>query len=171
VAGTLDIRPGHSVLEVGFGGGAAIPTTLAALAGDGMLCAVDLSADMAVLAAVRLQPVIDEGALVLACGDVGALPLQSEAFDRAYAMHCHMYWPSPAAGISEMHRVLRPNGRILLAMDIVSGVRLIRWFGRAYKPAGPDRLVELLEAAGFAEVATTKLTGGTVAVLGTRGCA
>ena len=53
-------------------------------------------------------------------------------------------------------------------MDVVSGVRLIRWFGRDYEPAGPDRLVELLEAAGFADVATTKLTGGTVAVLGTR---
>jgi predicted methyltransferase len=54
-------------------------------------------------------------------------------------------------------------------MDIVSGVRLVRWFGRDYKPAGPARLAEELRAAGFAEVETRRLTGGVVAVLGRHG--
>lgn len=164
----LDVRPGHRVLEVGFGGGAAIRTTLGALAGEGSLCAIDLSADMAVLAADRFHRVIGEGALVLACGDVEALPLRSSTFDRAYAMHSHMYWPSPLAGIREVHRVLRPEGRVLLAMDVISGLRLIRWFGRGYQPATPARLVDLFGAAGFSDIATTRLTGGVVAVSGTR---
>ncbi len=164
----LDMHAGHSVLEVGFGGGAAIPTTLDAVGDDGMLCAVDLSADMAVLAGRNFRTAVDAGALFLACADVEALPLQSAAFDRAYAFHSHMYWPSPLAGIREMHRVLRPGGRLLLAMDVVSGMRLIEWFGRAYEPAGPDRLVELFRDAGFVEATTTKLTAGVIGVLGTR---
>jgi SAM-dependent methyltransferase len=124
---------------------------------------------MAVIAAKRFRAAVEAGALVLACADVAALPLQSAVFDRAYALHSHLYWPSPLAGIREIHRVLRPEGRILLAMDVVSGIRLIQWFGRGYQPAGPDRLVELFGEAGFTDVTTARLTSGVIAVLGTRG--
>src|SRR6266498_4470088 len=55
VADALDVRTGHRVLEIGFGGGAAVPAMLGALRGDGQLCAVDLSPDMAVLAASRFR--------------------------------------------------------------------------------------------------------------------
>ena len=55
VAGALEVRPGQRVLEIGFGGGAAFPATLSALDGDGQLCAVDLSPDMAILAARRFR--------------------------------------------------------------------------------------------------------------------
>jgi ubiquinone/menaquinone biosynthesis C-methylase UbiE len=123
---------------------------------------------MAVLAARRFRTAVEAGALALACADVAALPLQSSEFDRAYALHSHMYRPSPLAGIREIHRLLRPEGRILLAMDVVSGIRLIQWFGRAYQPAGPERLVELFAEAGFTDVTTTRLTSGVVAVIGTR---
>jgi ubiquinone/menaquinone biosynthesis C-methylase UbiE len=156
------------VLEVGFGGGAAVPATLGALGGDGQLCAVDLSPDMAGLAARRFRTETEAGTLVLLSADVGALPIKSDVFDRAYALHSHMYWPSLLAGIREIHRVLRPQGRILLAMDVVSGIRLIQWFGRAYQPAGPDRLVELFGEAGFTDVTTARLTSSVVAVVATR---
>jgi len=168
VADALGVRPGHRVLEVGFGGGAAIPTTMAALDGDGMLCGVDLSADMARLAAGRFRNSAGDVTPLFACADVERLPLKSQSFDRAYAMHSHLYWPSPLTGIREMHRVLRRDGRILLGMDVVSGVRLVRWFGRGYKPPDPPALEELLRTAGFADVSSRTLTGGIVAVVGTR---
>jgi SAM-dependent methyltransferase len=168
VASALDVRRGHRVLEVGFGGGAAMPTTMAALKGNGVLCGVDLSADMARLVAERFRGTPGDVTPVLACGDVERLPLRSQTFDRAYAMHSHLYWPSPLTGIREMHRVLRPGGRMLLGMDVVSGVRLVRWFGRGYKPPYPDDLQELLCQAGYVDVSSRKLTGGVVAVVGTR---
>lgn len=168
VASALDVRPGHQLLEVGFGGGAAIPTTLGALGGSGLLCGVDLSPDMVVLAARRFSTGYGSTPLVLANADVAALPLKSATFDRAYALHSHIYWPSPLDGLREIHRVLKPTGRVLLAMDVVSGIRLIQWFGRGYQPAGPDRLVAMFEDAGFRGVGSTRLTGGVVAVLGTR---
>jgi ubiquinone/menaquinone biosynthesis C-methylase UbiE len=168
VASALDVRSGHRVLEVGFGGGAAMPTTMAAIDENGMLCGVDLSADMARLVAERFRSTPGDVTPLLACGDVERLPLRSETFDRAYAMHSHLYWPSPLAGIREIHRVVRRQGRILLGMDVVSGVRLVRWFGRGYKPPDPHDLQELLRQAGLVEVSSRKLTGGVVAVVGTR---
>jgi len=168
VAGALEVRPGQRVLEIGFGGGAAVPATLRALEGEGHLCAVDLSPDMVVLAAKRFRTAVEDRTLLLANGDVAALPLESGVFDSAYALHSHMYWPSPLTGVREIHRVLRPGGRVLLGMDVVSGIRLIQWFGRGYEPVGPDRLAELFQEADFTDVTTSRLTGGVVAVLGTR---
>jgi len=168
VPGALDVRPGQRVLEIGFGGGAALRSTLHTLQGNGQLCAVDLSPDMAVLAARRFRTEVEDRTLLVASADVAALPLESEVFDRAYALHSHMYWPSLLTGIREVHRVLRPGGRVLLGMDVVAGVRLIQWFGRGYQPAGPDRLAEVFQEAGFTDVSPFRLTAGVVAVLGTR---
>jgi SAM-dependent methyltransferase len=168
VASALDIRPRHHVLEVGFGGGSAIPTTSAALGGRGRFVGIDLSPDMTRLAAARFERTASEPRLVFACGDAAHLPLVSGTFDRAYAMHSHLYWPSPLDGVREMRRVLRPGGRILLGMDVVSGVRLIRWFGRGYDPADPDRLAPLFQEAGFEALTRLKLSGRVVAVIGTR---
>ena len=168
VASALDVRPGSHVLEIGFGGGAALPTTAAALDGRGLLVGIDLSPDMARLAAARFGRAGAELRPVFGCGDAARLPLPSGAFDHAYAMHSHLYWPSPLDGIREMWRVLRPSGQILLGMDVVTGFRLIRWFGRRYDPADPDRLESLLSQAGFDGVTRLTLTGGVVAVVGTR---
>ena len=168
VAAALAIRPGHRVLEVGFGGGAAFPTTLGALDSVGMLCGIDLSSDMATVARRRFRAAVEAKLLIMACADVGALPLVAETFDAAYALHSHLYWPSPLAGIRELHRVLQPGGQLLLAMDLASGVRLVRWFGRGYEPAMPDRLAEMYREAGFFEVRTVELTRGVVSVIGTR---
>ena len=129
---------------------------------------MDLSADMARLAAHRFAGTIEGVTVSFACGDVVALPLRNETFNCAYAMHSHLYWPSPAAGIREVHRVLRPGGRILLGMDVVSGVRLVKWFGRDYEPLPPARLSKLLGECGFVDVATQHLTRGVVSVVGVR---
>ena len=145
-----------------------MPTTMAALDGNGVLCGIDLSADMARLVAERFRDIPGDVTPLLACGDVERLPLRSQTFDRAYAMHSHLYWPTPLAGIREIHRVIRRRGRILLGMDVVSGVRLVRWFGRGYTPAAPGALQDLLRQAGFVDVSSHKLTGGVVAVVGTR---
>jgi arsenite methyltransferase len=167
VAAALDVRRGHRVLEVGFGGGAAIPTTASALGGDGLLCGVDLSADMARLAnrfrdaGLGITP-------VFTCGNAEALPVKSSSFDRAYAMHSHLFWTRPLDGIRELHRVLRPGGRALLGLDARTGLHLARRFGRGYDPVDERELPRLLAEAGFVDVVTRKLSGGTVAVVGTR---
>ena len=168
VAEVLAVCPGDRVLEVGFGGGAAIPTTLRTLDGKGWLCGVDLSTDMAVLAHQTFSASVDARMLALTSGDVAALPLRGEAFDCAYAVHSHLYWPSPLAGVQEIGRVLRPGGRILLAMDVVSGIRLIQRFAPRYEPLGPDGVVEVLESAGFGDITTQRLSRGVFGVLGTR---
>ncbi|HET6965818.1 MAG TPA: methyltransferase domain-containing protein [Acidimicrobiales bacterium] len=163
-ASALGVRPGHQVLEVGFGGGAAIMSTLQALAGEGQMIAVDLSLDMVTLAATRFP----RNLLELVCADVTALPFENGSFDRAYALHSHMYWPSLLDGASEMHRVLAPGGRLLLGMDTVAGIPLLQRCGKGSRPAAPAEVAGLLAEAGFVDVTCQSLVRGVVGVAGVR---
>lgn len=167
-AAALGVTPGQRVLEIGFGGGAAIPTTLRALDQQGQLCAVDLSQDMVAVAGQRFSEPVRQGRLVLACSEASALPFHSRAFDRAYALHSHMYWPSLMGGINEMYRVLAPGGQLLLAMDTVAGIALLQRFGGEPPQAGMNQLAELFTQAGLTQVTTQRLARGVVAVSGTR---
>lgn len=167
-AAALGVRPGHRVLEVGLGGGAAIPSTLRALDGVGLLCAVDLSGDMVGLAARRFITAVGDGRLVLVNADALALPLDSGTFDRAFALHSHMYWPAVLAGIRELRRVLVPGGRLLLAMDTVAGIAVLQRFMGSNRQGESGQLSNLLAEAGFAEITTQKLTRGVVSISGTR---
>lgn len=162
VAEVLGVGGGDRVLEVGFGGGAAIPATLRRLGPDGVLYAVDLSPDMVLRASSAFR-----GEPRLACADVAALPIRSASVDRAYAVHSHLYWPSLRDGLEELRRVLRPDGRLLLGMDLV-GIRLVEWFGPAYAPTGPDDLAPVLAEAGFADVRKRRLAATTWCVTAVR---
>src|SRR5438874_632561 len=111
VADLLELGGEQRVLELGFGGGAAIASTVARLDQTGDLYAVDLSPDMAGQARKAFADLVDSGRLHFACADVTALPLRASTLDHAYAIHSHMYWPNPLAGVKEFRRVLRPGGR------------------------------------------------------------
>lgn len=164
----LGAGPGDVVLEVGIGGGAAIARTTTRLGSSGALYGIDLSADMVNRARRAFRSLVGQGMLRLACADVAHLPLRGASMDYAYAMHSHMYWPDPLAGVEEMVRVLRPEGRLMLAQDVRSGLRLIKMFGPSYDPLGPDRLLPLLEQAGLVDVEERRVTVSLVAVVGTK---
>ncbi len=168
MADFVGARPGDRVLEVGFGGGAAISRTLGRIAPSGVLVAVDLSVDMAIRARRVFADAARSGALHVLCADVARLPIADVSVDHAYAMNSHQYWPSPADGIREIHRVLRTGGRLVLGMDTVAGIHLIRWFGPNYSPATPAQLVDLFRDAGFGRVTTRRLTPTVTAVIGER---
>ena len=123
---------------------------------------------MVAVGAQRFSSAVRDGRLLLVCADVSALPLSGATFDCAYALHSHMYWPSLIGGISEIHRVLSPGGRLLLAMDTVAGIPLLQRLRSGYRPSGPDQLTDVLTRVGFNNITAQKLARGVVTVTGDR---
>jgi len=136
----LTVRPGESVLEVGFGG-AALLEKLVAEAAPGSVAGVEVSDEMLALATSRLRKPIAAGRLVLERASVEALPFSDAQFDKGCSVNTTYFWPDLSRGLSELRRVLRPGGRLVLGF--VSAEDVVR--------AGLDR-------HGFAHHSTGELT-------------
>jgi SAM-dependent methyltransferase len=93
------LSPGADVLEVGAGLG---------------VMALYVRGVNLVTTDVRPKPWIDVAV------DAQALPFLNESFDAAVALHVLHHVPSPRQALSEMVRVLRPGGLLLVAEPVAS---------------------------------------------------
>lgn len=156
--------PGLALLDAGAGtGGAAL---MAARLGA-RVTAVDASPAMAARIAARAA--LAGLPVTAAVGDGMALDLPDASFDRALSCFGVVLFPDPARGMAELHRILRPGGRVAVVTwtqpdryELAARLRAATIAVRGAAPSGelpaqlrfvdPDRLSALLSHAGFAGV-------------------
>jgi ubiquinone/menaquinone biosynthesis C-methylase UbiE len=92
-------------------------------------------------------------------GRAEALPLADAAATVAWALSTVHHWDDPAAGIAEIHRVLAPGGRVMLAERLVKpGARGHAAHGLA--PAQAEALADQMRAAGLTDLQTETRRAG-----------
>jgi ubiquinone/menaquinone biosynthesis C-methylase UbiE len=138
------------------------------------LTGIDLSPVMLELARVRAAELGREAALSEA--DAQALPFPDASFDAVVCTLGLCGFPDERAAIAQMHRVLRPGGRLLLLDHIGSHHKLI-WFGqrlletmtvRTLGDHQTRRPLPLVEQAGFVVERAERRKAGTVERLAAR---
>ncbi|MFE9425267.1 class I SAM-dependent methyltransferase [Kitasatospora sp. NPDC006697] len=141
--------PGAAVADLGCGPG-HVAGFLAGL-GAARVVGVDLSPAMVELAR-EAHPEAE-----FRVGDLCELPAEEGEFGAAVALYSviHLSGEELAAACAELHRVLRPGGRALVAFHLGSEVRrLTEWWGHQvevdfhFRPLAA--VAEALEAAGLA---------------------
>ncbi|MEU2021429.1 methyltransferase domain-containing protein [Streptomyces sp. NPDC016469] len=162
------ITGNHRTLDLGCGSGQT--TRLAALrAPGGHALGVDLSAPM--LAAARACAERERiGNVSFTQGDAQVHPLGAGAFDAAISRYGVMFFADPVAAFGNIGRALSPGGRLAFICpaeaalnDWVTAVASLRDllpvgdFGQPGVPgmfslASPDRIRDVLTAAGFADL-------------------
>jgi ubiquinone/menaquinone biosynthesis C-methylase UbiE len=152
------------VLEIGFGTGANLPCYPPGL----RLTGVDLSPRMLAVGQERARELGVDVELVEA--DAQALPFEDATFDSAVSTLVLCAVPDERAAIAELHRVLRPGGRLLLLDHVVgawwpirAGQRLVELV--SIRTAGEHftrRPLTMLPAQGFEIVESQRLRAGTV---------
>ncbi len=148
VIARLDVRPGHRVLDLGFGGG----LTFAPLWERGAtVVGVDRAEDMITAARARFAGEVATGRLELHAGDVARLPLANGAVDRVLTVNTVYFWPDLAAAFGELRRVLAPGGRLVVAIRDMAVMR--RLDPAVFTLREPEQLAAALREAGFAETA------------------
>lgn len=106
----LDLRPGVSVCEIGYGRGELL---LHCARRGASVTGVDYSAAAHEIARETLR---EHARADLRIGDARELPLPSDAFDRVVSGDLieHMSFEDATRALSEMHRVAKPGGVVLV---------------------------------------------------------
>lgn len=149
-------RPDDRVLDLGCGPGVALGL-IAERASDGLVCGVDPSPVMLRQAAARVNGSGRGSAVELKQGVASALPYPDGHFTKACTLHSVYFWPSLDAGLRELYRVLRPDGRLVVAVRMHrDGARVFEPSRYGYTDADVDRIVQALGTAGFHDVASQR---------------
>ena len=165
----LRLQPGHQVLELAAGTGDVGFLAAELILPGGRLISSDRSGPMLTVARARATALgLENVDFKLLDGEAIDLPLA--AVDAVVCRWGYMLMADPAAGLRETRRVLRPGGRVALA--VWDRIELNPWaqiprdaliaHGLMAAPApdepgpfalsDPDRVGELLEQAGFADI-------------------
>ena len=156
----LDARPGERILDVGCGPGFYVAELVHDVGPAGAIVGVDRSPEM--LAAARARTAAHANVTFVE-GEATALPVGDGSFDAALCVQVLEYVPDTAAALTELHRAVRPGGRVVVwdidwstvslhSSDEVRTRRVLdAWDGHLEHPTLPRRLVAALRAVGFEE--------------------
>lgn len=128
-----------AVLVVGPGPGVGLAAAGSVAA---RVVGVDPSELMLAASGQRCAALVEAGTVTLVQGDAANTGQADASTDVVLSVNNVVLWPDRAAGFAELHRVLRPGGRLLLSMHE-------KWLD-----GGPTALAAVVGAAGFAEVTT-----------------
>ncbi len=109
-----ELRPGDDVLDVASGTGLVTFPAADRVAPGGRVLGVDISPGM-VAAASALAEKRGSTNVEFACSGAEELDV-TPPFDVALCSLGLMYVPRPADALSEMHRVVRPGGRVVVSV-------------------------------------------------------
>jgi ubiquinone/menaquinone biosynthesis C-methylase UbiE len=154
IAELAGVKAGDRVVDVGCGPGRFLRE---AAERGATAVGVDPSSQMRRLA-LRGVPERLRAAVTVTDGTAEHLPLGDGTATVAWAVASLHHWTDPEAGLAELHRVLEPGGRLLVAERLA---RPRGWFkGHALTWPAAERLVAMAEAAGFTEVTTAAHRSG-----------
>jgi SAM-dependent methyltransferase len=114
------------VLDIGSGTG-LVALGAGMLARKGLVIGIDHSAGMLRQAADKALASGLDDAVAFKVMDAERLQFPDQSFDAVLSLYALFHFPDPLAAVREMHRVLRPAGRI--AIGVGSGPSLFSWNG------------------------------------------
>ena len=154
----MALRRGESVLDAGCGTGLLLEQEALAVGNEGCAEGVDFSEDMLERASARC---VDMPQVHLQQGNIETLPFEDASFDAASCTQTLLYVNNLDKALRELHRVLKPGGRIAVLETDWSGAILNShdqaltqrifgaWDVALINPNLPKQLRPLLLGRGF----------------------
>jgi ubiquinone/menaquinone biosynthesis C-methylase UbiE len=154
------LRPGEAVLDVACGTGIIARLAAERVGPTGTVAGLDVNAGMLGVA----RSVSASGEIVWYEGGAEAMPLPDESFDVVTCQMGLQFFADKPAALREMHRVLKPEGRLLInvpgptpevfaileqALTRHLNPEVAGFVGKVFSLHDPDEIRGLLAAASF----------------------
>jgi ubiquinone/menaquinone biosynthesis C-methylase UbiE len=136
-------------LEIGFGTGRFAEMLLASTT-ETFVAGIDPTETMVQTAVNRLNKWGLKNRIDFRQGTDESLPWDDRQFDGIIAIHCFQFWHNPDRSLTEISRVLRDRGRIIIAFRDHSN-RAPDWLPNPLSRSGKEvaLAIELLEQYGY----------------------
>jgi len=168
-------RPGERALDIGCGAGTTVLELAARVGSNGHVLGADISAQSIARAGERIAAAGLRHAEAI-CADVSNHPFAPESFDLAFSRLGVMFFGDPTAALANVHRAMKPAGRLALAVFRPADenpwpnapLAAVRHLLPPMPSPGPDepgmfswgdpaRVRRIIGDAGFREVSLTKV--------------
>ena len=152
VLAKMDLAPAENVLDVGCGSG-WLARRVSQMVPEGRVVGMDVSDEM--IRVARRNSVAHDN-LLYVVGEAGEIPWEPNFFHHAISVESAYYWPDPAAGVKEVHRVLRPAGTAWILINYYRDNPHCHQWGpllavKTHLLAAAEWM-ELFRSAGFSQV-------------------
>jgi arsenite methyltransferase len=153
----MQLAPTDNVLDVGCGSG-WLSRRISKQVPEGRVVGMDISDEMVRLAR---RNSIDHHNILFVVGEAAEIPWESNFFNHAISVESAYYWPDPAAGLKELHRVLRPGGCAWILINYYrDNPHCHQWGALLAVPThllSADEWAQLFRDAGFAHVSHERI--------------
>lgn len=110
------IKSSDSVLDIGTGTGVVALQAAKKIGAGGKVCGIDLSEGMLTTAEKKAEKLGLAEKVEFSRMDAEALQFADESFDAVVSLFALLHFPAPLAALKEIYRVIRPGGRIVIAV-------------------------------------------------------
>ena len=150
----LNVEPGDHVLDIGCGSGLSI-ALLAPLVPQGSVSGIDPSAVMIDRAKARNSGQIAARRAMVAVASVEQLPFVEDTFDAVMSVHTLYFWTDLKLALTEIARVMRSDGRLVLAFRTgANPAATARFPSEIYNFRSMAEITDAAVHAGFVDCGT-----------------
>jgi arsenite methyltransferase len=147
----LDLKEDDRVLDIGFGGGYLLERIIPKVK-QGLAAGMDVSQVMVENFRVRHQEDIKAGKTDIRQGQAEKPPYPDEYFTKVSSVNSIFYWSAAQQGISEIYRILREKGMVVLTYTCRKDLEkrgFVQYGVRTYEE---KEVLEMLVKAGFRDI-------------------
>lgn len=147
----LQASKNDNILEIGMGNGLFIKDIVAV---DDSInyTGCDFSETMVEEASKLNFHLLAEGRVRLHLTDAENLPFEDEVFDKVLSINTIYFWEDHAAVLAEIRRVLKPGGKLLIAVRPESTMKYYPFIRFGFTLFSKESLAELLADNGFSVI-------------------
>jgi ubiquinone/menaquinone biosynthesis C-methylase UbiE len=139
---------GDDILEVGMGNGYFVNEIFSTV-NDIYYTGCDFSQTMIDEAHRINAPLVHEGKAKFILSDAAKLPFADHTFDKVFTVNTLYFWETPAVTLAELRRVLKPKGKLVIAIRPKSTMQHLPFVKYGFTMYTREDVVKILSGNGF----------------------